>query len=202
LLEGGIGSGGNLLAFQKLGYDVAGLDILPEAVEHARQRGLSDVWQQSLEEPWPVEPQSLRAVVLLDVLEHLADPVAALRQARESLRDDGAIVFTVPAYEWLYGTWDKTLGHYRRYTTRELRRQAREAQLQVAWVSHWNAFTLPAAVVVRGWSRLFPREAPAEFPRVSPAMNGALKMAAAVERRWLTKVNVPAGLSLVGVLTR
>lgn len=202
LVEGGIGSAGNLIAFRNLGYDVAGLDILPEAVEHARERGLCDVQQHNLETPWPVEPNSVRAVVLLDVLEHIADPVAALRHASAALVPGGGIVLTVPAYPWLYGTWDKTLGHFRRYTVRELRRQAIAAGLRVAWVSHWNAFSLPAAVAVRGWARLFPREQPAEFPRVSRAVNGALKLAAAAERRWLWRLNVPAGLSLVGVLTR
>lgn len=201
LVEGGIGSGGNLLAFQQAGYDVTGLDIMPESVEHVRLRGIEDVQQHDLSQPWPVEDGSVRAVVLLDVLEHIEDPVAALQQAKSILRNDGGIVFTVPAYPALYGDWDRLLGHYRRYTISELRREAAAAGLRVAWVTHWNSFTLPAALALRAWEKLFPRREHAEFPRVSPATNALLKAAASVERCWLSRLPVPAGLSLVGVLT-
>ena len=91
LVEGGIGSGRNLVEFQKLGYDVTGFDLMPESVEHVRQRGIDDVRVHDLGNPWPVEPGSLRAVVLLDVLEHVESPVTVLQHVREALSDDGAV---------------------------------------------------------------------------------------------------------------
>ncbi len=202
IVEGGIGSGRNLVEFQKLGYDVAGFDILPQAVEHVRQRGVEQVRVHDLCAAWPLEPESARAVVMLDVLEHTAEPVEVLRHAHETLAPGGGLVVTVPAYPWLYSNWDKRLGHYRRYTAKELARQAQAASLEVVRLTHWNAFSLPAAMVIRTLDRLLGRDRPAEFPRVSPWMNRLLGAVAAAERRWLTRCGAPFGLSLVGVLRK
>jgi dolichol-phosphate mannosyltransferase len=181
LIEGGIGSCRNLLELQRQGYEVAGLDVMPEAVALARERGLERVCLQDLAEPWPFDSGSARAIVLLDVLEHMADPVAALSHAHCILAPGGAVILTVPAYGWLYGEWDRSLGHHRRYTARLLCSQAQEAGFQVRLLTHWNSFTLPAAVAVRGFQRLRPRPAPAEFPRVSAWTNRLLLGCAGAE---------------------
>lgn len=202
LIEGGLGAGGNLRAFAEAGYQVSGFDLMPEAVAHCRQCGLAEVCQHDLQEPWPVPAQSARAIVLLDVIEHTPDPVGILRHAAQAVAPGGGIVVTVPAYPWLMGPWDEMLGHHRRYTAGLLREQARAAGLRVAWLSHWNAFTLPAAIVVRGSERIFRRPRGAEFPAVSPRVNTWLSRCAAWERRWLRHGSVALGLSLVGVLKR
>lgn len=203
LVEGGVGSCRNLLEFQKLGYDVSGLDVMPEAVSLAQERGLDGVRLHDLSEEWPFADDSARAIVLLDVIEHIADPVAALSCARRVLSREGAVVITVPAYEWLYGDWDRALGHFRRYDATLLKAHAREAGLRVKLLKHWNAFTLPAAMAVRGYQRLRPRAgSEAEFPRVAPWTNRLLLRCAGVERWLIDRVPVPCGLSLVGVLTK
>lgn len=111
----------------------------------ASERGLEHVRQRDLSQPWPLEPQSVRVAVLLDVLEHLADPVQVLKHVADVLEPDGGIIVTVPAYPWLYSNWDKSLGHFRRYTAKTLKQHAAEASLRVEWLSQWNSFSLPAA---------------------------------------------------------
>lgn len=202
LAEGGIGSGRNLIEFQKLGYDVSGFDLMPESVDHVRSRGISNVQVHDLGTEWPVPENSLTAVMLLDVLEHVEFPVTVLEHAHRALTDDGAAIITVPAYPWLYGRWDVQLGHFRRYTTSEFRRHAAEAGFRVQWLNHWNSFTLPAAMAVRGWEKMFPTRDQPDFPEVSSVTNRALLTAAAAERWCLDKIPVPAGLSLVGVLKK
>lgn len=202
LVEGGVGSARNLSEFRELGYEVSGLDIMPEAVEHARSRGLDDVRHHDLGEPWPFPPSSVRVVVLLDVLEHLADPVAVLGHIRTILEPGGGVIVTVPAYKWLYGDWDRSLGHFRRYTAAELREHATAAGLRVERLAHWNSFTTPAAMAVRSWQRLRPAGRAPEFPRVSPWTNRLLLSLAGVERQWLRRWPTPFGLSLFGVLSR
>ncbi len=202
IVEGGIGSARNLLAFRDRGYDVTGYDVMQESVDHARQRGLDDCHVHDLHEPWPLEENSSRAVVLLDVLEHLADPVQVLRNAHSILEPGGGVVATVPAYPWLYGRWDKQLGHYRRYTAPELREHAEAAGFQVTWLNRWNSFTLPAALAVRTFDKVFPRQESPEFPRVSQGVNRALLATADMERWVMFRLGIPVGLSLVGVFTK
>jgi SAM-dependent methyltransferase len=202
IVEGGVGSARNLDEFQRQGYQVTGLDVLPEAVAQGWSRGVDDVRVHDLGERWPFEEEAVGAVVLLDVLEHMRDPVQVLRHASRVLERHGRVVFTVPAYPWLFGDWDRQLGHYRRYTPAELRSQARAAELKVEWLSYWNAFSMPAAVAVRGFQRCFPRRRPAEFPRVNPIVNNMLLGMAAVERWCPQRCTVPLGPALVGVLAK
>ena len=68
--------------------------------------------------------------------------------------------------------------------------------------SHWNAFTLPAALVVRTLEKLGEAASGAEFPRVSPAVNSLLIALARAERRLIATRACLPGLSLVGVLKR
>jgi SAM-dependent methyltransferase len=202
LVEGGIGACRNLLAFQEMGYQVTGFDVMSEAVQLGRSRGLSDVREQDLGAPWPDCKNDVRAVVLLDVLEHVADPVQVLTHARDVLDDKGAIIATVPAYQFLFSDWDRALGHYRRYTASLLKRHATEAGLKIKVLTHWNSFTLPAAIAVRGVQKVSPRGRSAEFPRVNPLTNRLLKGCAAAERWMVHRTGVPFGLSVVGVFTR
>jgi SAM-dependent methyltransferase len=200
LVEGGVGAGANLLSFARWGFQVSGLDIAPAAIDYCRSRGLADVKVHDLQQPWPVASRSARAVVLLDVLEHLANPVAALRHAAKAIESGGGIVFTVPAGPSLMGPWDEMLGHFRRYTPALMRQQAEKAGLRVAWLSHWNAFTYPPAWIVRRLQRWQQTPSGAEFPKVSPLVNRCLLAMAAGERWFMRGLPVPIGLSLVGVL--
>lgn len=202
LVEGGIGSGRNLVEFREMGYDVTGFDLMAESVDHVRSRGISDCRLHDLGDPWPVDAGSLRAVVLLDVLEHVPEPVTVLHHVHEALADDGAAVITVPAHPWLFSRWDEQLGHHRRYTTRQFRRHACDAGLRVQWLNYWNSFTFPAAVALRGWERVFPKREQPDFPEVSGITNRALLSAAAAERWCLNHCKVPMGLSLAGVLRK
>jgi SAM-dependent methyltransferase len=200
LVEGGIGSARNLVEFRRQGYEVAGLDILPEAVDHARQRGLDNVRQHDLSQPWPFPAESVQVVVLLDVLEHMTDPIQVLHHVAQILRPGGGLIAMVPAYPCLYGDWDQRLGHHRRYTAHEFRQQAAQAGLTVTRLTHWNSFTTPAAFCVRGFQRCFPGDRSAEFPRVPRFANHLLLALANLERHWLRRLSAPFGLSLLGVL--
>lgn len=202
IVEGGIGAGGNLLACRDLGYDVVGFDLMPDAVATVRLRGLATVETLDLEQQWPVEPNSAAAVLLLDVIEHVDRPELVLQHAAGTLRPGGGVIVTVPAGPWLMGPWDVALGHRRRYTRRLLVEHAAAAGLRVAWASHWNAFSLPPALVVRLLQRLRGGVHNTEFPRVARPINAALKGCAAIERAVLRVAPIPFGLSIVGVLNR
>jgi SAM-dependent methyltransferase len=195
-----VGGCGNLSAFQRAGYEVAGLDILPDAARYGERRGVSSVFCHDLSQPWPLAEASADVVVLLDVLEHVPDPALVLRHARRVLSANGGVVLTVPAYPWLFGPWDRQLGHYRRYTPTRLREDADGAAFHVRWFSYWNSFSLMPALAMRLWERCCASSSRGEFPRVSPWTNRMLTRFAAAERWWLGRRRLPLGLSLVGVL--
>lgn len=70
-------------------------------------------------------------VVCLNVLEHIDDDLFALEQMRDVLESKGKLALLVPAHRILYGEFDRAVGHYRRYTKRELAEKLRQTGFNV-----------------------------------------------------------------------
>ena len=60
-------------------------------------------------------------VIYIDVLEHIEDDRGELMSALARLRPGGRIVVLSPAYQFLYSEFDRAIGHFRRYTAKQLR---------------------------------------------------------------------------------
>jgi glycosyltransferase involved in cell wall biosynthesis len=88
--------------------------------------------------------QSFDTIVCLNVVEHVKDDIAALRNVRDALSDDGRAIILVPCGPSLYGTLDQALGHYRRYTPHELVRVAVQAGFRVEEILKFNRAGVPA----------------------------------------------------------
>jgi SAM-dependent methyltransferase len=88
---------------------------------------------------------SADSVVLVNVLEHVAEDRALLNDVREVLTPGGTLLLLVPALSLLYGTLDVAFGHYRRYNKPSLADKLQEAGFQVLFLSYFN---LPGTL---GW---------------------------------------------------
>jgi SAM-dependent methyltransferase len=60
------------------------------------------------------------SVCYVNVLEHIKDDREALSHAYKTLHHKGYILIFVPALSFLYSNIDKKIGHYRRYSKKEL----------------------------------------------------------------------------------
>ena len=88
--------------------------------------------------------QSFDTVVCLNVVEHIEDDAATMRNIWEILNDGGRAIILVPCGPRLYGSLDEVLGHFRRYTEEQLTSVAREAGFQVEDVLKFNKSGVPA----------------------------------------------------------
>ena len=86
----------------------------------------------------PLPKDQYDTALLINVLEHLQDDRAAVRKARSELRMDGRLVIFVPAFDLLMSGLDRRLGHYRRYTTRSLRKLLEGAGFTVSELRYYN----------------------------------------------------------------
>lgn len=136
------------------GSAVTGVEIDPEAAEVARPH-LAELFVADLDDTdlaQLLEPRRFDAVVFADVLEHLKDPLRALRSARSLLCDGGSIVLSVPnvahgsvRLSLLRGSFDyRPLGlldesHLRFYTRRALMELLAAAGLSPAEVRRTTA---------------------------------------------------------------
>lgn len=86
---------------------------------------------------------------LLDVLEHIEQDEAVLRQAREALRPGGALVVATPALEWFRSGIDNMTHHVRRYARRDFEQLARAAGLEVVVTRYFMFFLSPLLWLAR-----------------------------------------------------
>ncbi len=68
----------------------------------------------------PYEDGFFDVVVSCDVFEHIDDHVKAASEVHRVLKKDGVLVFTVPAFQFLFSSHDVALQHFRRYNKKTI----------------------------------------------------------------------------------
>ena len=91
----------------------------------------------------PLPDNSMDAVILLNVLEHIEDDTAALKQIKRILKPGGIAIIEVPAGPHLYDLYDKALLHFRRYLLKDLSEKLNSLDFQVIKKSHLGFFIYP-----------------------------------------------------------
>jgi len=82
-------------------------------------------------------------VVMINVLEHFEDDLRALVNVKEVFNGSGRLILYVPAYDFLFGPFDRVLGHYRRYSKRSLVRVIELAGYKVRLVKAMHLTGIP-----------------------------------------------------------
>ena len=142
---------------------------------------------------------AFNVLLFLDVIEHVEDDVALLRQYVDNHAEAGATVLvTVPAFQSLSSRHDMALRHFRRYTREQLRLQLGRADLTIERDGYWFGSLLPG----RAASLLIEKLRPAPSNpgaigighwRGGELLTRVLRGAMSLDNRLLTK------LSLLGV---
>jgi SAM-dependent methyltransferase len=202
IVDVGCGTGATASLLGQFGR-VVGIDFSPLALGPCRERGISQLVAARAEQ-LPIEGGVADALVATDLIEHLDDDVAALREFRRVLKPGGVAVVTVPAYQMLWGEHDEALMHRRRYTTGSMRRAAEAAGFQTDELNHALCFLFPLALGrLAGRSRRPVNRPPeAQVARVPAPINRALIGLQRFESRVADRIRLPFGLSVVAVLRR
>jgi SAM-dependent methyltransferase len=75
--------------------------------------------------------KSFDGIYTSNVLEHIEDDVATLKQLHTMLNPGACLSIYVPAFNCLYAKLDAYLGHFRRYSRSEMLRKLAEAQFEI-----------------------------------------------------------------------
>ena len=118
LWEVGSGDGNVAIPLSSAGIGVIGIEPLLQGAVITSQNGIRTYvgTLESLNLP----SNSLYAVGVFDVLEHLEKPKDLLAEIYRVLKPGGICLVTVPAHEWLFSNFDANIGHYRRYSRKNL----------------------------------------------------------------------------------
>lgn len=202
ILNVGSGTGGTIGTLEKFGQ-VDNVDISETAIAFAKQKGYKRITKiDGLKLPF--KDQSYDIVVAFDVLEHIEDQDAALKEWRRVIKDTGSIILTVPAYQWLWSGHDESLHHKRRYTKKSLQRAARQSNLKEERLSYAIVFSLPMIIGFRFMRKLARRSTDSESSYVNiPAwMNRFFINLLFLEARAHERFTFPAGTSIVTILRK
>jgi SAM-dependent methyltransferase len=134
------------------------------------------------------------SIVMLNVLEHIEDDVAALSALRAALVPGGRLLLYVPAFMLLYSEQDRAIGHFRRYRKRSLRQLMVEAGFEVLEDRYVNS------IGALGWflyCRLLRRRASDQI-----AVSTCDRIVIPIVRRLERRIRPPFGLSIFAVGSR
>lgn len=199
LLDAGCGTGGLIrrLAEAEPAWTWVGVDQSTLACELARSRCEAEIREASVT-ALPFGAATFDAVVSADVLYHVDDDAAALREFVRVLKPGGLVVLNVPAHRWLWSYHDVATHAERRYARSELRDKLAAAGLDVVRLTHWNTLLLPLV-----WARRKLLPAPADGSDVqaySRPVELLFDAAMALERGCLgLGANFPFGSSLLAM---
>jgi SAM-dependent methyltransferase len=200
ILDVGCGTGANLELLGEFG-EAEGVDVSPDALAFCRTRGLQNV-RQGAAEKLPYEDGSFDLVTALDVVEHLDDDVAGLREMRRVLRPNGRALLFVPAFMFLWGVQDDVSNHRRRYTLGVLRRVVQEAGFEVERATYANISFFAPILAGRVLMRATGLRPASENNINIGALNGVLGRVLGAESSLLRHVNFPFGVSALCVARR
>lgn len=88
-------------------------------------------------------------VIMMDILEHIGDDVALLREYVSKVDRGAVFVITVPAFMFLWSEHDNYLEHKRRYTLEMLKKTVHQAGLVPEKSFYFYSFVFPIALLLR-----------------------------------------------------
>ena len=138
-------------------------------------------------------------IVAGDILQGVADDMAALRELRRVLKDGGLLCLTVPAYSFLWGEDDERRGHYRRYTASELRRKLTTSGFEVQRASYFVAGAFIPLTLERVVKNIFHTSIVRDqhYTERSKFRNAVLVSLLDAERHLMHAINLPFGTRVV-----
>ncbi len=196
ILDVGCGTGANIEMLSAYG-EAEGVDVSDDALEFCRKKGLKV--QKGFAETLPYEDEAFDLTTALDVVEHLDDDVAGLKEMFRVTRPGGYSLIFVPAFMWLWGVQDDISNHRIRYTKQQIidRLTAAGYEIERATYANWTFFApILAGRFVMKLTGIKPES---ENNINVSALNGIFGKLLASERLWLRNFNFPFGVSIVVV---
>jgi 2-polyprenyl-3-methyl-5-hydroxy-6-metoxy-1,4-benzoquinol methylase len=201
VLDIGCGSGLMLNALDELA-NTSGMDMSNEAIQFSQEIFSGPIKQGSLPDNVPFPNESFDLITALDVVEHIDDDIGSLKAIRHLLKPSGKAVITVPAYMFLWSSFDDMNEHKRRYTLPELRQKLNSAGFQIEKISYFNSLLFPIVYIVRKLNNLMGRDGASDVDMPSKALNYILRQIFGLEKYLLRCCSLPFGVSILAVVKK
>jgi SAM-dependent methyltransferase len=203
-LDLGCGTGGVLAAIdrQRPDLDLAACDVRLSGLDIVKQRVPRAAVVQADIRSLPYESH-FDVIGVFDVLEHLDDDEAVLREIRRAVRPGGGAIITVPQHPSLWSAVDEFSRHRRRYTRAGLVDAVLRAGFSVEQVTSFMTFVLPVLMLSRMCTQDAAALNPAAELRIGAGANALLRSLCRLEGATIALgCSWPAGGSLLLIARR
>jgi ubiquinone/menaquinone biosynthesis C-methylase UbiE len=199
ILDIGCGTGANLEMLAQFG-NAEGVDVSDDALEFCRLKGLNA--KKGLAETLPFDNETFDLTTALDVVEHLDDDIAGLREMHRVTKKGGYSLIFVPAYMFLWGVQDDVSNHRIRYTRKQIVDRLKRAGYTIERATYANWTFFAPILAGRTFMRVTGIKPESENNVNISALNGIFGKLFGAERFWLKNFNFPFGVSIVVVARR
>ena len=196
-------AGGASTEWLSLFGNVVSVETEPFFIEHLKEKQLNVVESSVINMPFTDD--SFDLVCALDVMEHVEDDTAALKEMKRVCRPGGMICITVPALKILWGQHDVVNGHYRRYKKNDLVYLGDSFPLlKKMEISYFNSLLFLPILAARKISNLFSNDKnniQSDFSRYKTTgfIGHLCKIIFSTELSLLRFIHFPGGASLIAV---
>ena len=137
-LEVGAGKGGLIPFYKKLVKDITIIEpekklfnILKKKYSN-REIKITSQTIESIKKKYDT-------IIYYDVLEHIKDDLNEIKYAAKKLNKNGYLIFSVPAYQTFYSSFDRSVGHYKRYNKKNFLKLERKTDLKIEKLVYYDS---------------------------------------------------------------
>jgi 2-polyprenyl-3-methyl-5-hydroxy-6-metoxy-1,4-benzoquinol methylase len=198
VLDVGCGSGLMIEEFDSL-YNMYGLEKSRTAIKLCGKKHRSRIKIGSLPISIPYRNKSFDCILALDVLEHIKQDKKSLLSIHKLLKKNGFVIITVPAFMFLWSSFDEENHHHRRYTYIELKEKLENSGFKILKLTYYNFFLSPISFLSRYLMNRFVSLHRQSLKIPSPPINQILQLIFTLEYFFIKRINFPFGLSLIAI---
>lgn len=193
ILNIGAGTGDDLEVLNKFGKNYV-IDIDKDALsviddKSCEERKIADACNL------PYDDNFFDVAVSFDVFEHIKNDQKAISEVYRVLKENGVLIFTVPAFQFLFSSHDKALHHQRRYSKENIKTLL--FQFNNIKIFFWNSLLFVSMATMRLLKRKSkPRVDLMDLP---PWLNTLFFNLLKIDNFLIKRgISMPIGLSIVG----
>lgn len=136
-------------------------------------------------------------ITIFDALEHIKDDKKIIKKLRLYLNDEGIIIITVPAFQFLWSSHDELSMHFRRYSKKSIKEVFKD--YKEIKISFFNYFLFFPILITRKFFNMLNLKIKQNELANSFLINLILKNIFNIETLLINKIDIPFGTSLYAI---
>ena len=201
ILDVGCGTGTLLYDLRKHGTlqqcaRIYGIDSSVQACQYSKRKKINVLQADVCR--LPLRDDCFDVIFALDLIEHIEDELAVLKQIYRVCSRGGVSILIVPAWTCLWGGRDNWLGHKRRYTVAKLKASLEKAGFKIIKCSYIHALLFPVLYLTNKIKQFLRyNRIKTDIFTVPRPLNSFLIYLFTLETKLFSWVNQPLGTSVI-----